>query len=381
MADLEGVIDNAVEDSLDVEVPSDDDTGSGDGGVDGGDDSGSGGEGGEGTDGEDTSGSGEGGEDTEGDSEGDKPDPLEKDMGPATRKDGKENRIPYSNVKKIAGNALVRGKGEVLAKIAEAVGVDTTKVTLESLGEVLKGHTAMSPAVTQQLDENKRVASLMEGDPVEFIKLLAKARPDAYSQFLPKAADGGDKEPESALKFPEPDLVLRDGTRTYSVEGLQKLVTEVASQATAAGERRATDRITKEVEPFKRQNESADLNQRMQAQVRAQLADAKTWKGFTENEAAIRQAMVDDGERARKAGTIPRLTLDAAYRQVVVTKMGVDRKAIYAEERKKVLADIKKKGAKKSTSTSSQAGDTTVKGDGPRDMFDVVRAAAEKAGL
>ena len=355
MADIEAVISNAVEDAADIPVGGDDaatDTDTGGEETDG-----------EGSVSDDGEGTGEGGDtgtqsaEADGDGEGDEksiPDPVDKELGPKTRKDGKENRIPYSNVKKIAGNAQVRGQGEVLAKVAEAMGVDVSTLTLDSIGTALKGHTMAPTEVQAELTQHKQVADFMERDPDAFIKAAAAANP-GYQKFLTAIGDEAKVDTptkEFKLDLPQPDVDLGNGSKTYSAEGLQQLVSKVAEQSIVEGERRAGEKITAEVTPFRDQQQSVQRFRQMQQVAQTQYQDAQQWEGFADSEADILAALTADNDQAKATNTRPKLTLDAAYRQIVLPKLKADKAAI----RKEVLAEMKKKATSTSTTSGPDAG-------------------------
>lgn len=125
------------------------------------------------------------------------------ELGLAAPKPGqRDNRIPYSRLRKIVANAKTKWS------------------------ETLKGqHTTELTTREQKIQEiearEKAVERMAEADPEGYIGLLAKIYPDKYGRFLKPQAPGAkaDDKPQE----PQPDVKYSDGTVGYSPEQFAKL--------------------------------------------------------------------------------------------------------------------------------------------------------------
>lgn len=223
----------------------------------------------------------------------------------------RENRIPYSAVKRIVGNAEKRA----------------VETALKEPTEKLKTYEA-------RLSNIDNLGKIAETDPDRFIAILAKNN-KAYEKYLQPAA----VQPAVPAKptdlnepMPQPDVELADGTRSYSLEGLQKWG-EWRDRQTEA---RLDAKFGKRVEPFERAEAGRKALAESAQRIEAQLKEARQWPGFTDHEKAIGEYLVQN----------PKHSLDAAYRAVVIPKFRSDRDAM--------RADILKELEKRATSTAVQ---------------------------
>lgn len=172
-------------------------------------------------------------------------------------------------------------------------------------------------------DLDELYAGVRHPDTKEFLKLVAKHDP-RYNVYLepPKPQAPALPSPEQDQE-PGPDLDLGDGRLTYSLEGLKK--------RDAWRERQILRMMDERLKPFaereRLEKERAEREswERGQAQrVQAQIADAQTWPGFKENSDEILKTLQADTEAAQKAGQRPQMSLEAAYRHVVIPKLTAD---------------------------------------------------------
>lgn len=286
-------------------------------------------------------------------------DPFEKIAGmPQNGPSGKENRIPYSRVKKISENAVkeARTKWE-----AEHLNPATGKVT--EYEAKLKEHG-------DRLAQVDQFENIMTTDGPRFLQMLASI--PIYKDFFAKveeafaALDGKAHTPARGAapvvapgaEMPEPDQQLSDGTTVYSMEGLKALLAWQAKQV--------EDRVSKQVgERYKGIESEWQAQQRINSvipQVRLQIEEARTWEGFTEHEDKVVKALQED----------KRLSLEGAYRRVVLPllkdKFTTDRTKI----REEILAELK--GAPKATSGPTGSVKAAPSDDGgPRTIEEIIK--------
>lgn len=260
---------------------------------------------------------------------------------PETTESGRENRIPYSRVKKIAEKAARE-------KVKELEATYTPKITeFETKVKDYEG----------RLEKVAEFEKVMVNQPDKFLRMLSQI--PAYSQFFKQVEElrkgGTPTQPTQAAKddMPGPDQELSDGTRVYSLDGLKAL--------NAWNRAEARKEVMAEVEKRYSPMESEwQANQKIQAiipQVQAQIADARTWPMFNENEEAIVTAL-----RANQ-----QLSLEGAYRQVVWPKMTTDRNKM----REEILKEVKQ--APRSTSVPAQSSKAVPEvSSGPRKLEDII---------
>jgi hypothetical protein len=273
---------------------------------------------------------------------------------------GRENRIPYHRVKKITEKAVSDALA-AKAKEYETGYVPTSKV--QEYETRIKQYEANLTKVAE-------FEHVMVKEPIKFLKMLAQL--PQYDQIFNPPAQAQVQEqvqPPVGDDMPQPDQTMPDGSSVYSLEGLKKLTEWTERRA----EERAYNRVIKEVDqryaPLK---ESYDSYQRVQAvipQVQQQIAEARTWPMFTENEDSITKALQDN----------PHFTLERAYQAVVWPKFQAERERLTSEAkvskdsvRAEVLAELKK--APRSTSVSTQSTKASQQPSGePRSIEDVIR--------
>lgn len=275
-------------------------------------------------------------------------DEFEKKHGIPALVNGRENRIPHSRVKKI----IEKREKELEAQFTPKIQEFETKV---------KGYEDRLTKVAQ-------FEHIMVKEPEKFLQML-KTLP-GYAQLLAPPAQTAPTPAQHAAadqedQMPGPDQELADGSRVYSLEGL--------NARDEWNRNMAKNEILKEIEskygPIRSQWETNQKIQEVIPVIQAQIADAQTWPHFLENQDAITQALHDN----------PHIDLNGAYRMVVFPKMTaaeanskIDREKLEKELRTKILAEIK--GAPRSTSVSTQVTRPT---SGPmagnRDLEAVIR--------
>lgn len=269
------------------------------------------------------------------------------------RPDGKPTYLPAVTVEKM----LARYVAQHSAKWAEE------RTQLESSSKELQG----------KFSQIEPILSLLDQGPEKFLEEAGRHDP-RYREFLTtRSAPPAPAAPVGEM--PSPDLALADGSRTYSLEGLKKLL----EWNTAQVESRLLPKVDERLKPLtERERQLAERDQLTQAETqvrkRAQdtIADAQTWPGFKEHEPDILAALRADSEAAQKAGRRPTLSLDAAYRQVVLPKLTEDDNARRARLLKEVSA------ANKAAPTVQRTGGEVPKSGGRTTTQDIAARALAK---
>jgi hypothetical protein len=268
------------------------------------------------------------------------------------REDGREHRIARSKVLQMIASGLKRG--------TEKWGAE--KQTIEQ------------ERAQYRADLDEMYADL-RGEPKAFLAKLAQHDP-RYQAFLePPAAPVAPVAPVGEM--PDPDITLQDGSRTYSIDGLKKLL----EWNTANVEARLMPKLDERLKPWQEREQAAKAREEgekvtnaVREKTRSLIAEAQNWPGFKEHEADILKALQADTEQARAAGKRPTLSLDAAYRQAVLPKLQADRNKM----REELLKEIN--GAAAKTPTTTHGGAESVKKPGPADTRSIAARIIEQAG-
>jgi hypothetical protein len=272
---------------------------------------------------------------------------------------GRENRIPYSRVKKIAQKAVRDAKKEWESEFSPKSQEYETK---------LKDYEA-------KLTRYTNLDKVMSSDPERFLTMLSKV--PAYQQFfaaVEAAFEASSKQqaapptpiaPASVQDgddMPQPDQRLSDGSMVYSMEGLKALNAWNREQA----RKETLAEVDKKFGPIESEWQAHKRVESLRPVINAQIEEARTWEGFTDNEAEIAQALKSD----------QKLSLEGAYRKVVLPKLRAaweGEKAKLVPERNKLREEIlaELKAAPRSTavpSISTKATPTT----GPKSLEDII---------
>lgn len=275
----------------------------------------------------------------------------------------RENRLPYSAVKRIVGNA--------------------EKKATEPLQAQLKDYEGRVTEYEGRLSRVAQFEQIMMTDAPAFLNMLTKI--PAYQEIFSRlsatqaaptgqaptalAQAGSAQASDPSAEMPQPDQLLADGSRVYSLEGVQKLLDWKANQV----EQRVTSTLGKRLEPFEREHQAMEqarqarehLERNVIPHVQAQITEARKWTQFNENETEIVKALQEN----------PNLSLEGAYRQIVMPKLA----ASYNTVRGKVLDELKK--APQSTSTAASIMRPQAQPTGPRDMESIILQSIKEAGL
>lgn len=262
-------------------------------------------------------------------------DDFEKKYGiPARSESGRENRIPHSRVTKIVAKA---------AKEATDLATQQWEPKVQELTTKLQTYE-------QQLGQHAQFNRVLAEDPVKFLDEFLVNVP-AYKPFFDKVRDLLAREQSGTLGqpaaeqapvadgMPEPDEKLPDGTMVYSMDGLRKLNAWTRAEAVKEAREAASKEVNDKYGTYFQEKDVERKIQSLMPGVQRQIAEARQWPQFNENEQEIVKALQGNS----------RLTLEGAYRQVVFPKLSTDRNKV----REEVMAEIKK--APRSTSPAGGA--------------------------
>lgn len=281
-------------------------------------------------------------------------DEFEKKYGiPKEAFPGRENRIPYSRVKKIVANAEEGLKKTYEPRIQE---FETRVKEFETKVTDYEG----------RLGKVAEFEGLMVNEPNKFLNMLAtlpqyKA---IFDQLVKPQASKEEAKPEAVVDdMPQPDQQLTDGSMVYSMDGLRELNAWNREQA----RKDVLAEVDKAYGPILKDREAQQRIQELIPQIQSQIVEARTWPSFTENEAEIVAALQKD----------QRLSLEGAYRQVVFPKITAERdsfKLAVQPERDKMRAELmaELRKAPASTSAPTRANRPVSQSAGPRSLEQVI---------
>ncbi len=305
-------------------------------------------------------------------------DPFEKKFGIAEKSEsGRQNRIPYPRVRKIVDKAIADTKKEAEKSFAPRL------TEIEDLTTKVTEFEESASKVKQRLEDVDRFENIMTGDPEQFLKMLSQV--PVYKDFFGAVGkafeiaktheEAGEKEdtPEAPVTptadMPEPNEELADGSKVYNMEGLKTLLSWNGDQVEARVEKRLTKLYDKRLADMQEQyrpvadryteDQAADarIQERLPG-IQAQAAEARTWKNFKENEDEIIQYLDDN----------PKVSLEGAYREVVMPKIATEKNVI----REELLKEIKKAPRSTAVPTGASRVVKAVK-KGPTPLDEVIR--------
>lgn len=227
--------------------------------------------------------------------------------------------------------------------------------------------TTLSKQSQELRDQIDTLRSSVAGDETAFLRELASIDP-RYGRFLEQQAE--QQQTPAAAEMPAPDITLPDGSQTYSLKGLQALL-EWNTQRTEG-------KLDARLKPFadrekaeKERAEHSKAVEAVQTRTNQQLADAETWPGWADHKPEILKALQEDSAQATAEKRRPSLSLEGAYRKVVVAKLLEDD----GKRRARLLKEIQ--DAPKSSALSRQTADST-KTPGVRSTVDIARSVIGK---
>ena len=261
-------------------------------------------------------------------------DEFEKKWGiPAKSITGRENRLPHSRVKVMVTKAEQEGYQRAVKEATE--GKHTPQLAeFQTKVQDYEG----------RLEKVAQFEHVLENDPKTFLNLLSQI--PAYKEFfdyigqLAQKAQGSPAAGQAAVPdgMPQPDQTLGDGTKVYSMDGLQNLLKWQAENV----EKRAVAKVQEHYAPMEREWHNRQQMDQMVPVIERQIADARTWPNFTELEPDVVRILKSD----------PNISLERAYvkayQEIQVPKVSADRNKIRTE----VLAELKQKPVSSSAPSS-----------------------------
>lgn len=270
---------------------------------------------------------------------------------PAESSPGRENRIPYSRVRKIVEKA----EKDAIAKV-------TKELTDQHTPKYAELETKTKDYETR-LEKVGRFEQILFNDPKQFLGMLENI--PAYKEFFTfvrqayATSAGLPLDPTKTAKNVDDDMPMPDKDGGYSIEQFRKALDWQSKKSRKEFEAELNQRFG----PIEQQYRAQQQIQQVMPEIQAMVNEARTnWPLFTENEAAIIEVLRTD----------PKATLDAAYRRVVVPKLQSNTDSAREEARKAALEEVKR--AATSTSVASRQTKSVKADDGePRDLDDVIR--------
>jgi hypothetical protein len=280
------------------------------------------------------------------------------------------NRIPHPRVKKMIEGAEKR--------VREMVG--------KEYGEKLT-------AAEKRLADMDAIGEIMQREPERFMEILAQTNPAYQAWAKAEAREAAKAVPADDANDPEPqpDGTMSDGTPGYTPEQYKKY---------QAWERRQLRREVKAEMEADWKKKYGWIDDAKAAQdhaavtlpaIRAQIEDAvKNWEDFEANHDAIVAELAADTAESKRTGKPPKLTLESAYRRVMLANRKKEReehqKALdgLKTDRNKLREEILKElqGAPKSTAAvagTHVVGKTDADEATAGDTKSVIRAAISRA--
>jgi hypothetical protein len=272
------------------------------------------------------------------------PNPAEAEL---SEQELAQPHIPVNRHKAV----LTRARREAEAKVAE----------INAKYEALKQFE--SPDVQEKL----QALDIAERDPRRFAQALLTDENFAaiFRELVGQAAPQQAPPPQQvAGEAPGPDITLPDGSQTYSVEGLQKLLDYNLEQRMGKVNKDFDERLKPFQQIAEERRQSQMLEQAKQQMLPVLEEARKTLPQFKENEGELR-AWLEQPANSRK-------TLHEAWIAVVFPKLNKSQEDI----RKQVLGEMNKKPG--AVNPGPQA--VTQKATGQRSTEDIIREKYAQLG-
>lgn len=220
----------------------------------------------------------------------------------------RDNRIPYSRLRKIVANAKTKWsdklKGEHTAELA------TRETKIQEYEARAKEFAAAE--------------RLIETDPDRYISLLGQIYPDKYKGFT-KAEKLAAAKAEVAQE-PLPDVKYEDGTLGYSPEQFQKLREYDRKEASRMAMEEASKQFNERFGPIEREYQASQKNNEDVQRVRGHIGKLRDQWGAD---------LIDNPEVQKEIvahlDANPKATLVEATRVVAMGRISADRTKMRAE--------------------------------------------------
>lgn len=274
---------------------------------------------------------------------------------------GRENRIPYSRVKKI----VEKNEKDVTDRV-------TKEAEAKFTPQITEFQTKLKAYEDRQVNVQK-FEEIMEGDPKTFLGMLSKL--PAYKEFfefVQKASDGIIEQPAKATDLvalmPQPDQTLTDGSKVYSMEGLQALLKWQEDQVAQKTIKQVEERYA----PIEKAWQTQEHAAKMVPIIEKQIAEARTWDKFTELEPKVVEILNADKN----------ITLERAYLKAYQDAAVAEREQLSTDRNKmrtELLAELKKKPVSSAAPTAPAKASKTP--SGPQSVEDIIAASIAESGI
>ena len=293
-------------------------------------------------------------------------DDFEKEWGiPARSITGRENRVPHTRVREMVTKADKKGYERALKEYEGKSAPQLTEFQTK-----VKDYEG-------RLEKVAQFEHVLENDPKTFLQLLSQI--PAYKEFFDyvgQLAKGAAAQPQGPAKptldhsdMPQPDQVLSDGSKVYSLEGLAQRDEWLARKIEERAVRQAEERFGQRLQPIEQERQQAQRYQQTVQVIERQISDARTWPNFTELEPKIVQILKAD----------PQISLERAYvkayQDEVVPRHVTDRNKMRTD----ILAELRQKPVA-SSGPSGQVRPGAAQ-QGNRSMDQVIMDALKNDGL
>lgn len=279
-------------------------------------------------------------------------------LGVKAPKEGeRENRIPYSRMRKIIENALKK------------------KATVYETE--LNGTKEKLTKAEEKAQRLEAVHALVETDADRYMELLVALHPDKYRKFVMPQQKIEQVQPKPVVQPlpetpPEPDHKFEDGSMGYTQQGHQKLLDWYRSKAKEEAIAEAERRMDEKYGPILKDREVAMQELQLKPKIDAQIARAtKIWgKDFSDDFAKGEKSEILAYLRQNRA-----VPFDAAVAAVLRPRTQPDRDRI----RKELMDELNERpaAAAKTVPSAKKAEASNL----PRTREDIIRDAMAAAGL
>jgi hypothetical protein len=289
---------------------------------------------------------------------------------PAETKAAKSDASKAAEFLRKMGHQLVRSDGRKAFMPLPTVAKMLDDYVAEHTDGWTTEKTTYEQKVQQYEAERAEMYRDIQGDPRALLEKLAQFNPGLQTFLTPQQATQLAQTAQAMSdQMPQPDLPLADGSRTYSLEGIQKLLDWKTAQVEA--------RLDSKLKPFtEREQQAAQREKAQQAQAQArekaqsQMTEAQTWPLFgpiasdgklSEFQNEVMQAYLADKS----------LDLRGAYMKVALPRLTEDDNA----KRARLL---KEQATAPKAPALSRSGGESMRKAGPRTTVEIAREAIAK---
>lgn len=264
----------------------------------------------------------------------------------------RENRIPYSRVKKIVDGAIKK------RTTAHETAIGETRTKLTAAEARLKNFENSDKLIATDADKYMAMLAVLHPEYKEFVRGGGGAAPAGTRPAVVATTDLGPK--------PQPDLKYSDGSLGYSPEQLDKRDEWMAKTTAAQVTKDMEDRYTKRFGPIERDWQAQQTVNQQLPIVQARIAAAQALWGkdlFTKHEPEILAFL----------GANPTVSFDAGVATILAPKLRGERTTMRTE----ILAEMKARpAAAAATPAAAVAG--TVDTGGPKTTEQIIRESIAK---